>query len=149
MLVKQAVLNVYERVPETYRQDFRNYHKDSKQAFEFIWQKQLLVEKGLSELVALQYDKLLELYILDVKRCMPVKVHSHIDELGLRTLAEVGCAAGHLALTNPNFTWRSNQYSFHSHQHCGKRMEYSTRRTELPDTPRTVHTKSSETDGDE
>nr|XP_027239506.1 uncharacterized protein LOC113830497 [Penaeus vannamei] len=79
---------------------------------------------------------------------MPVKVRSHIDERGLRTLAEVGKAADHFALTNPNYSCRSNEPSFQSIQHNGKRMEYSSRRTGLPDTHRTVHTKS-ETGGDE
>ncbi|XP_069981706.1 uncharacterized protein [Penaeus vannamei] len=149
-VVKQAVLNVYKRVPEAYRQDFRNYRKDSKQTFvEFIRQKQLLCQKWVeSELDALEYDKLLELFVLEeVKKCMPVKVRSHIDERGLRTLAEVGKAADHFALTNPNYSCRSEP-SFQSNQHNGKRMEYSSRRTGLPDTHRTVHTKS-ETGGDE
>ncbi|XP_069985554.1 uncharacterized protein [Penaeus vannamei] len=101
-----------------------------------------------SELDALEYDKLLELFVLEeVKKCMPVKVRSHIDERGLRTLAEVGNAADHFALTNPNYSCRSEP-SFQSNQHNGKRMEYSSRRTGLPDTHRTVHTKS-ETGGDE
>ncbi|XP_069975925.1 uncharacterized protein [Penaeus vannamei] len=150
-VVKQAVLNVYKRVPEAYRQDFRYYRKDSKQTFvEFIRQKQLLCKKCVeSELDALEYDKLLELFVLEeVKKCMPVKVRSHIDERGLRTLAEVGKAADHFALTNPNYSCRSNEPSFQSIQHNGKRMEYSSRRTGLPDTHRTVHTKS-ETGGDE
>jgi len=150
-VVKQAVLNVYKRVPEAYRQDFRYYRKDSKQTFvEFIRQKQLLCKKWVeSELDALEYDKLLELFVLEeVKKSMPVKVRSHIDERGLRTLAEVGKAADHFALTNPNYSCRSNEPSFQSIQHNGKRMEYSSRRTGLPDTHRTVHTKS-ETGGDE
>nr|XP_027228061.1 uncharacterized protein LOC113820009 [Penaeus vannamei] len=106
-VVKQAVLNVYKRVPEAYRQDFRNYRKDSQQTFvEFIRQKQLLCKIWVeSELDALEYDKLLELF-------------------------------------------GSNEPSFQSIQHNGKRMEYSSRRTGLPDTHRTVHTKS-ETGGDE
>nr|XP_027211156.1 uncharacterized protein LOC113804469 [Penaeus vannamei] len=104
---------------------------------------------GESELDALEYDKLLELFVLEeVKKSMPVKVRSHIDERGLRTLAEVGKAADHFALTNPNYSCRSNEPSFQSIQHNGKRMEYSSRRTGLPDTHRTVHTKS-ETGGDE
>ncbi|XP_047476425.1 uncharacterized protein LOC125030432 [Penaeus chinensis] len=150
-LVKEAVLNVYKRVPEAYRQDFRNYRKDGKQSFvEFIRQKQLLCKKRVeSELDALEYDKLLELFILeDIKKCMPVKVRSHIDERGLRTLAEVGSAADHFALTNPNYSCRSNEPSFQSNQNSGKRMEYSARRTELPDTYRTVNAKSSETGGE-
>ncbi|XP_063600010.1 uncharacterized protein LOC134776228 [Penaeus indicus] len=146
-VVKEAVLNVYKKVPEAYRQDFRNCRKDGKQTFvEFIRQKQLLCKKWVeSELDALEYDKLLELFILeDIKKCMPVKVRSHIDERGLRTLAEVGSAADHFALTNPNYSCRSNEPSFQSSQHSGKRMEYSAR-TELPDTHRTVNIKSSET----
>ncbi|XP_037795989.1 uncharacterized protein LOC119591332 [Penaeus monodon] len=79
---------------------------------------------------------------------MPVKVRSHIDERGLRTLAEVGSAADHFALTNPNYYCRSNEPSFPSNQHNSKRMEYSTRRTDLPDTHRTVNAKSSETGGE-
>ncbi|XP_037797715.1 uncharacterized protein LOC119592892 [Penaeus monodon] len=78
---------------------------------------------------------------------MPVKVRSHIDERGLRTLAEVGSAADHFALTNPNYYCRSNEPSFPSNQHNSKRMEYSTRRTDLPDTHRTVNAKS-ETGGE-
>ncbi|XP_037802170.1 uncharacterized protein LOC119596887 isoform X2 [Penaeus monodon] len=149
-VVKEAVLNVYKKVPEAYRQDFRNCRKDGKQTFvEFIRQKQLLCKKWVeSELDALEYDKLLELFILeDIKKCMPVKVRSHIDERGLRTLAEVGSAADHFALTNPNYYCRSNEPSFPSNQHNSKRMEYSTRRTDLPDTHRTVNAKSSETGG--
>ncbi|XP_037779329.1 uncharacterized protein LOC119575862 [Penaeus monodon] len=79
---------------------------------------------------------------------MPVKVRSHIDERGLRTLAEVGSAADHFVLTNPNYYCRSNEPSFPSNQHNSKRMEYSTRRTDLPDTHRTVNAKSSETGGE-
>ncbi|XP_037803376.1 uncharacterized protein LOC119597807 [Penaeus monodon] len=149
-VVKETVLNVYKKVPEAYRQDFRNCRKDGKQTFvEFIRQKQLLCKKWVeSELDALEYDKLLELFILeDIKKCMPVKVRSHIDERGLRTLAEVGSAADHFALTNPNYYCRSNEPSFPSNQHNSKRMEYSTRRTDLPDTHRTVNAKS-ETGGE-
>ncbi|XP_047490582.1 uncharacterized protein LOC125040114 [Penaeus chinensis] len=71
---------------------------------------------------------------------MPVKVRSHIDE--------VGSAADHFALTNPNYSCRSNEPSFQSNQHSGEGMEYSARRTELPDTHRTVNAKSSETGGE-
>nr|XP_027239380.1 uncharacterized protein LOC113830364 [Penaeus vannamei] len=148
---KTSCFKCLKRVPEAYRQDFRYYRKDSKQTFvEFIRQKQLLCKKWVeSELDALEYDKLLELFVLEeVKKSMPVKVRSHIDERGLRTLAEVGKAADHFALTNPNYSCRSNEPSFQSIQHNGKRMEYSSRRTGLPDTHRTVHTKS-ETGGDE
>lgn len=102
--VKTAVLNVYKKVPEAYRQEFRNARKTDKQSWvEFIRQKQLLFRKWVeSSLTTLDFKHLSELVILeDVKNSMPVKVRAHVDERQLQHLPDVGPAADHFVLTNP------------------------------------------------
>ena len=110
--VKKAVLNVYKKVPEAYRQEFRDYRRASKQSYvEFIRQKQLLSRKWVeSELLIFDYESLLELFILeDVKNNMPLRIRAHIEERGLRQLTEIGPAADHYALTNPYSNPRSRE----------------------------------------
>ncbi|XP_063586255.1 uncharacterized protein LOC134763618 [Penaeus indicus] len=111
-VVKQAILSVYKKVPEAYRQEFRNSRKIAGQTYvEFIRRKDLLCRKWVeSQLSSREYEQLIELFILEeVKNCMPLRVRSHIEERGLTTLSEVGMAADNFSLTNPQINYRSRE----------------------------------------
>ena len=72
--VKQAVLKVYELVPEAYRQNFRNCKIQDKQTYtEFARDKEALFDRWCaSKEVAKNFEKLRQLILVEeFKSCLP------------------------------------------------------------------------------
>ena len=72
----RKVLNVYRKVPEAYRQQFRRCQKPASQTYvEFFRQKQLLCRRWVeSSLATCDFDALLELIVMEeIKSCVPPK----------------------------------------------------------------------------
>ena len=92
-VVKKAILQAYELVPEAYRQKFRNYKKfDSQSHVEFANEKEMLFDRWCSsKSVANDFNKLRQLILLEeFKRSLNVDIRTHLEEQkpeSLRTAA--------------------------------------------------------------
>ncbi|XP_047222493.1 uncharacterized protein LOC124868900 [Girardinichthys multiradiatus] len=101
-LVKIAVLQAYELVPEAYRQRFRQQKNTSGQThFEFAREKGILFDKWGAASKANNYDTLCELILLeDFKKCIPERVLLYLNEQKVTTLASAAVLADEYVLTH-------------------------------------------------
>ncbi len=81
-IVKSAVLQAYELVPEAYRQKFRTHSKTVNQTYvEFVSEKRVLFEKWCLSSKVTFLEELQELILLeDFKNCVPAKIVVHLNE---------------------------------------------------------------------
>ena len=86
--VKELILKGYERVPQTYRQKFRNFKTDSNQTHvEFARNKEQLFDRPKK--IDQNYDKLRQLMLVEeFKRCIQSDVKTFLDEKQVETLKE-------------------------------------------------------------
>uniref|UniRef100_A0A3B3WC71 SCAN box domain-containing protein n=1 Tax=Poecilia mexicana TaxID=48701 RepID=A0A3B3WC71_9TELE len=101
-LVKAAVLQAYELVPEAYRQKFRQQKKTAGQTHvEFAREKGILFDKWCAASKVNNYDTLRELILLeDFKKCIPDRVVLYLNEQKVTTLASAAVLADEYVLTH-------------------------------------------------
>ncbi|XP_062903678.1 trichohyalin-like [Mobula hypostoma] len=102
-VVKEAILRIYELVPEAYRQRFRNERKQWDRTYlEFAREMQTYCERWCaSKGVEGDYDRLLQLILIEqFKGCVPEGMRPYLDEKEAATLAATAKLADEYALTH-------------------------------------------------
>ncbi|XP_062918431.1 uncharacterized protein LOC134353870 [Mobula hypostoma] len=102
-VVKEAILWIYELVPEAYRQRFRNARKQWDHTYlEFAREMQTYCERWCaSKGVEGDYDRLLQLILIEqFKGCVPEGMRPYLDEKEAATLAATAKLADEYALTH-------------------------------------------------
>ncbi|XP_062906915.1 uncharacterized protein LOC134348052 [Mobula hypostoma] len=102
-VVKEAILRIYELVPEAYRQRFRNARKRWDRTYlEFAREMQTYCERWCaSKGVEGDYDRLLQLILIEqFKGCVPEGMRPYLDEKEAATLAATAKLADEYALTH-------------------------------------------------
>ncbi|KAI5613849.1 hypothetical protein C0J50_11266 [Silurus asotus] len=100
--VKATVLRAYERVPEAYRQNFRNTVKSASQTYvEFACEKTTLLDKWCSASGVRNFNQLKELVLLEeFKSCLPEQLVVHLNEQKIDTLAKAALFSDEFVLTH-------------------------------------------------
>lgn len=101
--VKEAVLRVYELVPEAYRQRFRNHKRSGGQTFvEFAREKCVLFDKWCaSSKVGSDYESLRQLVLLeDFKNTLPERIVVFLNEQKATSLSAAAVLADEFSLTH-------------------------------------------------
>ncbi|XP_062895088.1 uncharacterized protein LOC134341199 isoform X1 [Mobula hypostoma] len=102
-VMKEAILRIYELVPEAYRQRFRNARKRWDRTYlEFAREMQTYCERWCaSKGVEGDYDRLLQLILIEqFKGCVPEGMRPYLDEKEAATLAATAKLADEYALTH-------------------------------------------------
>ncbi|KAI5627802.1 hypothetical protein C0J50_8349 [Silurus asotus] len=99
--MKATVLRAYERVPEAYRQNFRNTVKSASQTYvEFAREKATLLEKWCSASGVSDFNQLKELILLEeFKSCLPEQLVVHLNEQKIDSLAKAAIFSDEFVLT--------------------------------------------------
>uniref|UniRef100_A0A674B5F8 SCAN box domain-containing protein n=1 Tax=Salmo trutta TaxID=8032 RepID=A0A674B5F8_SALTR len=137
--VKTAVLQIYELVPEAYRQRFRTLKRDDKQTHvEFVRQLSSQFNRWCSASAVMTFQGLCELIMLEqFKDTVPDRIATYINERKVKTVAEAAVLADEYVLTHKTVfveprirsEWRrSERFGPRSPRYSGSRAEfYSTR----------------------
>lgn len=107
--VKSAVLEGYQKVPETYHHLFRSYRKlDSQTYGEYVRLKKTLFKKWIeSENAHHTADSLIELMMMEeIKNTLPRNIRDHFLFHGFRKLEEASQAADNFHLSKVNLSFR-------------------------------------------
>ncbi|XP_062887897.1 phosphatidylserine decarboxylase proenzyme, mitochondrial isoform X1 [Mobula hypostoma] len=102
-VVKEAILRIYELVPEAYRQRFRNARKQWDHThLKFAREMQTYCERWCaSKGVNGDYDRLLQLILIEqFKGCVPDGMRPYLDEREAETLAATAKLADEYTLTH-------------------------------------------------
>lgn len=107
-VVKTAILNAYELVPEAYRQRFRGLKKTDKLTYvEFAREKENALDRWCASQRTHTKEQLKELLLLEeFKDCVPEKVAMYLNDQKVTTLAQAAVCADEFVLTHKS--------SFHS-----------------------------------
>ncbi len=111
-VVKAAILQAYELVPEAYRQKFRNYRKFDNQTFaEFARVKETTFDRWCaSKDIGEDISKLKQLILIeDFNRCSPLEVKIHVEDHKVQTLREAAKLADEYTLTHKTVFTRNGQ----------------------------------------
>ncbi|XP_062894791.1 uncharacterized protein LOC134341016 [Mobula hypostoma] len=101
--VKEAVLKVYEMVPEAYRQKFRGLRKSGNQTYiEFAHEKERYFDRWCpSKEVDEDYHKVRQLMLIEeFKECVPSAIRTYIEEKEFETLSAAARKADEFALNH-------------------------------------------------
>ena len=101
--VKEAVLLVYELVPEAYRQKFRGYRRSSGQSYvEFQREKEILFDRWVRSLkVDLSYESLRELVLMEeFKKSTPPEVRTYLEYQKVRDVRSAAVTVDSYELTH-------------------------------------------------
>ena len=105
-LIKETVLKAYDRVPEFYRQKFRNLRKSVNVTYsEFARKKERYFNNWCdSENVNKSYSKLRELVLIEeFKNCLDTTLRTYIEEREVHTLEKAAELADIYALTHKRY----------------------------------------------
>ncbi|XP_023180999.1 uncharacterized protein LOC111605866 [Xiphophorus maculatus] len=127
-LVKAAVLQAYELVPEAYRQKFRQQKKTIGQTHvEFAREKSILFDKWCTASKVNNYETLRELILLeDFKKCIPDRVVVYLNEQKVTTLASAAVLADEYALTH------KSSFTLNEKSHIGSVPQSQMVKTTVP-----------------
>uniref|UniRef100_A0A8L0DMS3 ribonuclease H n=1 Tax=Oncorhynchus mykiss TaxID=8022 RepID=A0A8L0DMS3_ONCMY len=137
--VKTAVLQIYELVPEAYRQRFRTLKRDDKQSHvEFARQLSLQFNRWCSASAVVTFQGLCDLIMLEqFKDTIPDRIATYINEQKVKNVAEAAVLADEYVLTHKSVfaeprirkEWgRSDRFGLRSPRYFGSRAEfYSTK----------------------
>ena len=109
--VKSAVLKVYEMVPETYRQRFRNSRKDEKQSY-LEFSRELVINFNRWRMASggNTSEGLCELMLLEqFKYAIPNRISTFITDQQIKTVAEAAALADQYVLTHREWVPRGSQ----------------------------------------
>ena len=100
--VKEAVLRVYEQVPEFYRQRFRNWRKGDQQTYSEISRELIgFFNRWCSSVQVNTYERLCDLIVLEqFKNIVPERLAVNINEHKVKTAAEAAVLADEFNLTH-------------------------------------------------
>ncbi|XP_068246830.1 uncharacterized protein [Palaemon carinicauda] len=100
--VKAIILKAYDLVSEAYRQKFRNFRKTNDNTFEeFAREEEQYFDDYPKSQKVSDFDKLRELMLVEeFKLSLSRDLRTHLKELKLDVLQEVGIAADEYALTH-------------------------------------------------
>ena len=100
--LKNAILKVYELVPEAYRQRFRDLTKKEGQSFvEFAQKKKEFLDKWLKATEVDTMDKMKELILIeDFKEMVSKDLRLYLEECKVQTFSEVAALADEYALAH-------------------------------------------------
>ena len=100
--VKEAVLRVYEQVPEFYRQRFRNWRKGDQQTYSEISRELIgFFNRWCSSVQVNTYERLCDLIVLEqFKNIVPEGLAVYINEHKVKTAAEAAVLADEFNLTH-------------------------------------------------
>ena len=101
--VKSEILKAYEPVPEAYRQQFRNSHKEDSQTFtEFAREKEVQFDRWCaSKEVNHDFNKLRQLILLEeFKSCVSAHIKTYLDERNAGSLHQAAVLAEDYSLTH-------------------------------------------------
>ena len=101
-IVKQAILQAYELVPEAYRQKFRGWKKGNQQSYlEFAKDKELFFDKWCrSEEVETLEDLTQLILVEEFKNCVNPAIRTHLDEKSPKRIADAARLADQFDLTH-------------------------------------------------
>ena len=101
-LVKEAVLKVYEMVPEAYRQRFREGRKEDKQSYlEFARELVITFNRWRTASSVGNFEELCDLVLLEqFKSSVPCPIATYITEQQSKTVGEAAALADQYALTH-------------------------------------------------
>ena len=102
-IVKEAILNAYELVPEAYRQKFRNLRKSENQTYsEFAHEKEVCFDRWCtSRNIAENFEKLKELVLVEeFTKCVREDIKSYLSEKDAVTLQQASKLADEYSLTH-------------------------------------------------
>uniref|UniRef100_A0A674APU8 SCAN box domain-containing protein n=1 Tax=Salmo trutta TaxID=8032 RepID=A0A674APU8_SALTR len=137
--VKTAVLQIYELVPEAYRQRFRTLERHDKHTHvEFARKLSSQFNRWCSASAVMTFQGLCDLIMLEqFKDTIPDYIATYINERKVKTVAEAAVLADEYVLTHKSVfveprTWsewgRSERFEPRSQRYSGSRAEfYSTR----------------------
>ncbi|KAG7464302.1 Retrovirus-related Pol poly from transposon 297 [Solea senegalensis] len=100
--VKSAILQVYELVPEAYRQRFRGLRKTASQTYaDFAREKGMLFDRWCSSCKADNFNSIRELMLLEeFKNQVPERTVVYLNEQKVTTLQQAAILADEFALTH-------------------------------------------------
>lgn len=100
--VKEAVLKIYELVPEAYRLRFRSWRKGEKQTYtEVARELYSHFNRWCSAVGVTTFEELSNLIVLEqFRNILPERVATHIFEQKMKTAAEAAVVADDFALTH-------------------------------------------------
>ncbi|XP_058495160.1 uncharacterized protein LOC131466089 isoform X2 [Solea solea] len=100
--VKSAILQVYELVPEAYRQRFRALRKTASQTYaDFAREKGMLFDRWCSSCKADNFNSIRELMLLEeFKNQVPERTVVYLNEQKVSTLQQAAILADEFALTH-------------------------------------------------
>ena len=100
--VKEAVLKVYEMVPEAYRQRFREGRKEDKQSYlEFARELVITFNRWRTASSVGNFEELCDLVLLEqFKSSVPCPIATYITEQQSKTVGEAAALADQYALTH-------------------------------------------------
>ncbi|XP_028825886.1 uncharacterized protein LOC114784568 [Denticeps clupeoides] len=101
-LVKTAIMNAYELVPEAYRQKFRKFTKTDQITFvEFTREKETLFDRWCVSSKVTTWDQLRELILFEeFKNCIPEAVATHLNDQKVSKLAQAAVCVDEYSLTH-------------------------------------------------
>ena len=119
--VKAAILRVYERVPEAYRQRFRQHVRASGQTFvEFAREKEALFDRWCAASKVHDFQALRALLLVEeFKRGLPDSICMHLNEQRVTSLSEAAIFADEFVLTHKNVFRGSESSSSKPHKSEG------------------------------
>uniref|UniRef100_A0A674P1H8 SCAN box domain-containing protein n=1 Tax=Takifugu rubripes TaxID=31033 RepID=A0A674P1H8_TAKRU len=112
--VKNAVLKAYERIPEHYRQKFRNWRKTDKQTYTDVARELVsLFNRWCVSVGANTYEALTDLVILEqFKNILPERIATYVYENKVTSAAQAAGLVDEFVLTHKSSRDRSqSEYS--------------------------------------
>ncbi|XP_055721489.1 uncharacterized protein LOC129813225 [Salvelinus fontinalis] len=139
--VKMAVLQIYELVPEAYRQRFRTLKRDDQQTHvEFARQLSVQFNRWCSASAVVTFQGLCDLIMLEqFKDTIPDRIATYINERKVKNVVEAAVLADEYMLTHKrvyaeprmrNEWGRSNRFDLRSPKYFGSRAEFNSTRVE-------------------
>lgn len=112
--VKNAILRVYELVPEGYRQRFRALRKGVGQTYiNFAIDQGILFDRWCAACKADDFSSVRELMLLEAfKNCVSEKIVVYLNEQKVTTLQQAATLADEFALTHKNTSVRHYSFSY-------------------------------------
>ena len=110
-IVKAAIMNAYELVPEAYQQRFRESRKGSNQTYvEFARDKERLFDRLCASMGVDDFKKFRELVFLEeFKNCLPNEIKTYLEEQKMTTLHQAAVRSDDYSLRHRSSSGRASQ----------------------------------------
>ena len=111
--VKDSILKAYQRIPEAYRQKFRNYKKEGdKTHVEFGREKERLLDRWCdSEEIQKDYERIRQMFLLEeFKNCVHPAIKNCITEQKSNTLSKAAEMADEFFLSHKHLLQKGSPH---------------------------------------